>query len=134
VLRALAIFVEGGKPIALALETLASHYPTAWVRRRLRRAGAAVHNGADWVEALRRYRLIREPEAEVLNSASAVGNLAWALKELADTAERRLATRCQLAIQTLFPLVVVLLGLVVFVMTLAYFLPLSQLIRGLTDE
>ncbi len=37
VLRSLGLMVEGGKPMLLALSTLAQHYPTGWVRRRLRR-------------------------------------------------------------------------------------------------
>ena len=67
----------------------------------------------------------------MLASAEAVGNLAWALAELAETAERRLAIRFQLVIQTLFPLVVVILGMVVFILATAYFLPLVDLIQNL---
>ena len=37
-------------------------------------------------------------------------------------------------IQTLFPLVVVMLGLVVLFMAVAYFLPLVIIIQGLTDS
>jgi type II secretory pathway component PulF len=131
VLRSLALIVEGGKPIALGLSTLANHYPTGWVRRRLARADSDVHDGADWIESLVRYRLIRATEAEVLSSAAAVGNLAWALLELAETAERRLATRFQVVVQALFPLVVVMLGIVVFMIAAAYFLPLVVLINKL---
>ena len=45
--------------------------------------------------------MIRAADAAVLASAEAVGNLAWALAELAETAERRLATRFQLVISNL---------------------------------
>ena len=68
----------------------------------------------------------------MLASAEAVGNLPWALSELAETVERRLAVRFQLAIQTLFPLVVVMLGMVVFILVTAYFLPLVNLIKSLS--
>ena len=37
-------------------------------------------------------------------------------------------------VQTVFPLIVVLLGLAVFIMVVAYFMPLIQLIRGMTDS
>ena len=77
--------------------------------------------------------MIRAADAEVLASAAAVGNLAWALAELAETAERRLATRFQAVDPDPFPLVVVMLGVVVFIMAVAYFMPLVQLIRRLTD-
>ena len=115
----------------LALTTLANHYPTGWVRRRLRRVCLEVKEGADWIEALERQWLIRSSEAEVLSSAAAVGNLAWALHELAESAERRLATRIQAAVQTLFPLLVVFLGAMVFVLGVAYFSPLVVLISKL---
>ena len=76
--------------------------------------------------------MIRAADAAVLASAESVGNLAWACAELAETAERRLATRIQLVIQTLFPLVVVILGMLVFILATAYFLPLVNLIQNLT--
>ena len=92
-----------------------------------------VRQGVDWIEALWRHGLIRAADGEVLTAAAKVGNLGWALSELAESAERRLATRFQAVVQTLFPLVVVMLGAVIFMMAIAYFLPLVQLIQRLTD-
>ncbi len=132
VLRSLSLFVQGGKPIAQGLALLAAHYPTFWFRRRLRGADKYVRGGVDWIEALRRHRVIRAADAAVLTSAESVGNLAWALEELAETAERRLATRIQLVMQTSFPLVVIVLGVLVFILATAYFLPLVTLIQKLT--
>jgi protein transport protein HofC len=134
VLRALALTVEGGKPIALGLKALANHYPTPWVRRRLVAANSDIEHGADWIESLWNRGLIRAADAEVLSSAAAVGNLAWALYELAETIERRLATRFQGVVQTLFPLTIMLLGMVVFILAVAYFLPLVQLITQLANS
>jgi type II secretory pathway component PulF len=132
ILRSLALIVEGGKPIAQGLSTLTEHYPTGRVRRRLRAVETDVQQGADWIDALKRHRLINPADADVLASATKVGNLAWALLTLADTTERRLVTRLQMVIQTLFPLVVVILGMVVFVLAMAYFVPLVALITELT--
>jgi type II secretory pathway component PulF len=134
VLRSLALTVEGGKPIVLGLSTLTQHYPTAWVRRRLLAVEKEVGQGADWIESLTHHRLIRPADADVLTSAAQVGNLDWALFELAETAERRLVTRVQVVIQTLFPLVVVVLGMAVFIMAMAYFVPLVALITELTRQ
>ena len=133
-LRSLALAVEGGKPISLGLSALSQHYPTPWVRRRLLSVEKEVEQGADWIESLRHYRLIRSTDADVLRSAAEVGNLSWALLELAETAERRLAVRFQMVIQTLFPLVVIMLGASVFVMAMAYFVPLVSLISELTRQ
>jgi protein transport protein HofC len=131
--RSLALVVEGNKSVSLGLATLAGHYPTFWVRRRLRAVESDVRHGVDWIQALWRHRLIRATDAEVLSSASKVGNLGWALSELAESTERRLTLRFQAAVQTLFPLVVLTLGGVIFLMAVAYFLPLVQLIQRLTD-
>jgi len=133
VLRSLALAVEGNKPVLLGVSTLARHYPTFWMRRRLIGVEADVRQGVDWIQALWRHGLIRPADAEVLQSAAAVGNLGWALSELAETTERRLAIRFQAVVQTLFPLVVVMLGMVVFILAVAYFLPLVQLIQRVTD-
>jgi len=132
VLRALSLAVEAGKPIEVALSTLASHYPTLWVRRKLIKVDDQVQLGESWISSLERQGIIQTSDAQVLISASEVGNLAWALRELAETAERRLAFRFQAVIQTLFPLVVLCLGLVVMFVAVAFFSPLIVLLGRLS--
>ena len=132
VLRSLSLMVEAGKPVSLALQILAGHYPAFWVRRRLMQADSDVRHGIEWIQALWRHRLIGSADADVLASAESVGNLAWALSTLADTLERRMVNRFQMAIQTLFPLVILMLGAVVFILVTAYFLPLVDIIQSLT--
>jgi protein transport protein HofC len=134
ILRALSLVVDGQKPVSLGLATLASHYPAWRIRWRLVSVESDVRQGVDWIQALWRHGLIRATDAEVLASAAAVGNLGWVLSELAETAERRLAMRSQAVIQTLFPLVVVMLGMMVFFLCVAYFIPLVLLIGRLTDS
>jgi protein transport protein HofC len=131
ILRSLSLIVETGKPIEVGMTTLASHYPTWWVRRKLIKVDDEVQHGGSWIDALHRRGLIRATDAEVLQSASAVGNLAWAMRELGETGERRLAIRFQGVIQTLFPLVVICLGFVVFLLAFAFFSPLVEVIRRL---
>ena len=132
ILRSLSLTVDSGKPIEQGLSILAGHYPTWWVRRKLIKVDAQVRHGESWIDALWRQGLIRPTDAEVLASAGAVGNLGWAMRELAETGERRLAFRFQAFIQTLFPLVVVGFGLVVFFLAVAFFAPLVDLIRSLS--
>jgi type II secretory pathway component PulF len=132
VLRSLSIMVEAGKPVSVALQILAGHYPAFWVRRRIAHAETDVRHGIEWIQALWRQRLIGSADADVLASAESVGNLPWALSELAATLERRMAIRFQVAIQTLFPLVILMLGMVVFILVTAYFLPLVDIIKSLS--
>ncbi len=131
ILRALSLSVEAGQPIESGLTILSSHYPTWWVRRRLIKVDDEVQHGGSWIDALLRHGLIRGTDAEVLQAASSVGNLAWAMQELAETGERRLAFRFQAVIQTLFPLVVISVGFFVFLLAVAFFAPLVTLIGRL---
>jgi type II secretory pathway component PulF len=133
VLRALSLWVLGGKPLARGLAVVAEHYPTEWVRRRLLGAHSEIEQGADWVEALWRWRIVSASDADVLHSAAAVGNLPWALVELAETIERRLVNRAQAIVETLFPLAVIALGAVVSVLAVAYFIPIVRLIAELSN-
>ncbi len=133
ILRALALVIEAGKPIETGLSILASHYPTWWVRRKLIKANAAVRRGEPWIDALWRQGLIRATDAEVLGTSAEVGNLAWAMRELSETSERRLVFRFQAVLQTIFPLVVVSIGLGVFFLAVAFFAPLTELIRRLAE-
>jgi protein transport protein HofC len=132
-LRSVGLFVEAGKPITQAISTLAEHYPTPWVRKRLLNARKNIHYGVDWIEALLHQQLVRQADAEVLRAAVTAGNLAWALQELADSGERRLMMRFQTVMQTVFPIVVLLLGAVVFWLAVSFFAPLVMLILRLSE-
>jgi type II secretory pathway component PulF len=133
VLRALSLVIEGNQPIAEGLSTIAQHYPTWWVRGRLARVQRDVARGGDWIEAMWRAGIIRAADAEVLASAASVGNLPWAMRELAETCERRLGIRIQASVQTLFPLAILLIGAVVGFLIMAYFIPLVTMISRLAD-
>ena len=87
--------------------------------------------GGDWCESLRNHGLIRQPEFAILQAAQRVGNLPWALKEMADSVRRRLGYRIQAVVQMLFPPIVVLMGLVVMFIVVALFLPVIALIMKL---
>jgi protein transport protein HofC len=132
VLRALGLTVKGGKPIPVALATLSNQYPSSWIRGRLRQVSADVQQGADWVEALRDRGLIKPAEASVLETAQRVSNLEWALQELATSADRKLGYHLQFWLQLLFPVAVIVMGLFVFVVAVAYFSPLISLIWRLS--
>jgi protein transport protein HofC len=131
ILRALAVVVGAGRPVAPALYSLGEWYPTPWVRLKLRKAAEDAHLGVDWVEALLFNGLINEVDAGVLAASSRVGNLAWALRELAATAERRRSYRLQALTHVLFAAAIVAMGSVVFFIALAYFAPLVTLITRL---
>ena len=132
ILRTLALSVEGGKPILAGIETLTVNYPSRWVRGRLSLVSKDVGGGESWVESLRRRQLIGQADAAVISSSERLGNLLWALRETAQSCERRIGYRLQFWLQTLFPLLVLMMGVFVLVFCVAYFSPVIRLIERLS--
>ncbi|MBN1590152.1 MAG: type II secretion system F family protein [Pirellulales bacterium] len=131
ILDALSFVAGQGQPISQGVATLARSYPKSHIRARLSRAATDISRGNDWCESLHRQDLIRRPELAILKAAQRVGNLSWAMSELADSARRRLAYRVQAIAQTLFPPMVILIGLAVLFVVTALFIPLISLISAL---
>ncbi|MFH1921623.1 MAG: type II secretion system F family protein [Planctomycetota bacterium] len=132
ILEALALAAERNVPFQGKMETLAEWYPRGWVRKRLRAVVNDMKVGLSWSTSLARHGLIRQAEVAVFQSAGRAGNLAWALREMADSNRRRLNYRVYaLGVQVLFPLAVLTMGLLVMVYVLSYFLPLIHLITSL---
>ena len=128
VLDALALAAERNQPLVKALVTLASRYPKWSIRRRLQGVVVDVTSGTDWVGSLHQRGLISAADRAMLHAAQRVGNLPWALAEVADAHRRRLASRFQAWLQILFPVAIVCFGLVVFAFWVGYFLPMVGLI------
>jgi len=130
-LRALAGVVERGQPLPTALDALAKGYPVLAIRTRLKKVAVSFSYGAlgwlPWAEQ----GIINKAEAAVLDAAERVGNLAWALRTLADSQERRRGYRLQVAVQFFWPFAILSIGLVVGFIVIAGFLPLVELVsRG----
>jgi general secretion pathway protein F len=131
ILDTLALVAGQQRPMLEGIATLAHSYPKERIRWRLSQAATDVMLGGDWCESLRRHGLIRRPELAILQAAQRVGNLPWALTEMADSVRRRLAYRVQAAAQLVFPPIIILMGLAVMFIVVALFLPLVALITKL---
>jgi protein transport protein HofC len=131
ILDTLALVAGQQCPLPRGIAALAHSYPKKRIRLRLSQTVTDIVLGGDWCESLRRHGLIRQPEFAILQAAQRVGNLPWALAEMADSARRRLAYRVQATAQMLFPPIVILMGLVVLFIVVALFLPLVALIQKL---
>ncbi|HWE37981.1 MAG TPA: type II secretion system F family protein [Isosphaeraceae bacterium] len=130
-LRSLATVMESRLPLADGLKSLAASDPHGWARRRLRRITGRVEAGGDWAEALRASGLVGRDGLAVLQSAARVGNVPWALRELAARAERRLDDRLRLLLQAGHVLAVIAVGGVVALVAVGYIAPLAALIEGM---
>jgi type II secretory pathway component PulF len=132
ILENLALVAGRDRPMAEGVGTLAATYPSRTMRVRLGRVLRDIQSGRDWCESLAARRLIRKTELAVLQAAQRVGNLPWALKEMADSNRRRQAYRAQIWLQFLFPVAVLSLGLLVGTVVIAFFVPLIKLVQALT--
>jgi type II secretory pathway component PulF len=132
ILESLALAAERNVPFSAAVETLARHYPRGWIRKRLGAVERAMKAGTDWAQGLLEQGLIRPAEVAVFQAATRAGNLAWALREMAESNRRRLNYRLYNVVQVIFPLAILTIGFVVMTYVVAYFLPLVSLIQNLT--
>jgi general secretion pathway protein F len=132
ILDALALVAESQRPMTDGLTVLARTYPRHAIRRRLQLAWEDVAGGEDWREALLARRLINRADFAVLGAAGRVGNLGWALGELADSSRRRLTYRLHALVQVLFPIAIGAAGLTVMFFVVSLFEPLVALIQNLT--
>ncbi|MDA1055299.1 MAG: type II secretion system F family protein [Planctomycetota bacterium] len=132
VMRCLALSVKQRRPLPEMIWLLANLYPKSSVRKRLTRAGQALNNGEHWCPALRRAKLLRPSDVAILTAAERSGNLEWALEEMADSSIRRLAYRLRLALNILFPAVLVVFGGFIGFVVISLFMPLVALIQGLS--
>jgi type II secretory pathway component PulF len=131
VMRGLSLAIRRGMPLPQAMRLVADCYPITNVANSLRMAAERAMGGSDWRQSLLGTGLIRQADAAVLGAAERVGNLPWALEEMADSALRRQIYRVQAALQVVFPLVLLAIGGVVGMFVVGLFVPLISLIQGM---
>ncbi len=132
ILESLALTAERNQPFPRTIATLARCYPKWSIRWRLQGTLVDVTTGTDWAASLHARGVISRADRAVLQAAQRVGNLAWALREIADSMRRRAAYRLQAWVHLLFPAAVVSLAIFVMAFYAAFFLPLIALISRLT--
>ncbi len=111
---------------ALAVQLDGAHRPDMTLR--LARVREKLATGTSGWAAMREERLITDREEAVLECSQRMGNLPWALQLLADSADRRLRRRVLWCLQTVRPIMVGSLGLLVGVISVGFFQPLVQLV------
>jgi type II secretory pathway component PulF len=131
VMQSLALVVRRGRPMLEGLQLLAMNYPREYIAARLHAAAARAAGGEHWAEALRSQDLLRSADAAVLQAGERAGNLAWTLEELSEAHLRRMSYRLRAATAMLFPGLVLLLAVPVFLFAVGLMLPLMHLIRNL---
>jgi protein transport protein HofC len=131
-LRVLAVVAQAGRPLEAAIATLAQQWPRSSVRSRLWRVLADVQVGENWHRSMRLYGLLTAADVAVLESAERLGNVPWAMREIAAGTERKIAYRLMACLQVAFPALVLVFGGVVLVIVVGLFWPLVVLIESLS--
>ncbi|MBI3862958.1 MAG: type II secretion system F family protein [Planctomycetia bacterium] len=128
-LRSLAICVEGGRPLSVALGSLAENHPDISYRQHLAQIFDEVSRGDECWLALRADGMLRRGEPALLEAAQGVGNLPWALRGIADSIDRRAAFRFQVAMQFINPVLTVAVGAAVGLFCTSLYLPVVDLVK-----
>src|SRR5262249_38138959 len=128
ILRTLAESVDRRSSLADTLDVLATQYPKSYIRLLLQGAFRDIDQGADWCDALSRNGLLPAAEAAVLKAAQRAGNLAWAMREMADRLSRKFTARLTACLSVGFPAVIIAFGLVMAWFAIAMFYPIAKLI------
>lgn len=134
ILRSLANAVEHRTPITLMVDALAKKYPKPHIRKRLGNSAGRIAGGANWCDSLRASGLLSMAEAGLLKAAERVGNLGWALNELADRLVRKFVARTNQLLTIGFPLFLFLYGALLFSIGLALLDPLKQILTDLLQK
>ncbi len=132
ILRCLSIAVDGGRPLSGALETLATRHPDRLLWLSVAELATRVARGDDCWQSLRTARMLRPGEAALLDAAQRTGNLAWALRGMADGIDRRADFRYQFAIEFMQPVLIVVLGAIIGTFCIGMFLPVVTIVRQLS--
>jgi type II secretory pathway component PulF len=131
VTQLLAVAVAQRQPVVEGLGLLASYSHALQGRSRLVQAMGDIAGGSHWCDALQRAGLVTSAHAAVFKSAERAGNLTWALEEMADRLLHRAALRARAVVHVGFPVLIGMVGGLVFFVAVGLLLPLFSLISCL---
>jgi len=129
-LRALSLLLQGGLPVAEALELSGSASGNLALKERAREAAERLKEGAELSQALQGG--FPQVLVRLVHTGQQSGTLPQVLQEAADTYEQEATRRLQRAVALLEPTLILLMGSVVTFVVLGVLLPifeLNQLIR-----
>ncbi len=132
VLRHLAGAVKAGRLLPDVLNALSRFHFRPSIARSLGRVATAANEGCDAFEALRAQRFLSENDLLFLTSAQQVGNVDWALNELAEIRDRRRSYRLQMLMEFVRPVPIVIGGIITFMIVVSFFLPIVKLLNDLS--
>ena len=131
-LRLLALAIEHKAELPRAIYALSVTHPVQAIRCRFSDSYQDIAAGQHWADVLVHNRLLANREKALVETAGIVGNLPWALRQIASRREAALMGRLTAIGQLVFPLMVLAIGMFVGFIVVALFLPITGLISGLS--
>ena len=131
-LRQLSLSAATGQPLSAALDAAMIDMPPGRASERVSGLRHRVMNGEGTIEALRATRLLRAREAAFLHSALKTRHLDWGLRHLAEAIEARRMRFWRRVPTILAPMMILVLGLTVMFVCVAFFAPLVKLLNDLS--
>ncbi|MFO1002287.1 MAG: type II secretion system F family protein [Planctomycetaceae bacterium] len=132
VLRQLSLSAATGHPLGAALDSIMINMPPGRAAERISGLRHRVMNGEDTIEALQATRLLGDREAAFLRSAVKTRHLDWGLRHLAEAIESRRARIWRRIPTILAPMMLLVMGLMVMFVCVAFFAPLIKLLNDLS--
>lgn len=132
VLRGLAVAVEARSPLEKAVSVLMVQYPDAWIRRQLAKMGQDISAGIPWWESLWLRQLVTSADRSLLQAAARLGNVAWALRTVADQHRWKLSYQLRWWLHALSPPLLLIVGALVAFVVVGLFMPLIKIVETLT--
>jgi type II secretory pathway component PulF len=129
ILRNLAQAVVCRQPLSFGIEALEVHHPHRGIRRRMRKLREQIAHGNKGFEPLADSRLLSRREVEALACAERAGNLAWVLESIAENIERRHRSIVEWFVETVQPVIIAIVGLLVCGICVGIFYPIIELIQ-----
>ncbi len=132
IMRHLARMIEKGKTLPDSLLAIANSYHRPTVAESIAEVYVDTESGGDcWKSLLNRGFLSRRDLA-LIEAAQRVGNLPWALREIADVREKRYVFRVDTLVQLFRPVPIIAVGLLVAWICIAMFMPVVKLVNDLS--
>lgn len=132
VLRALALLIREKRPLGAGVQGLMWSHPRKSVRRRLEYLYQSLNQGGDLAHSLATEKFIRRGDIPLLRAAERVQNLPWCLEQIAESVEAKFWYRFRVFLEVGYPVAVVSVGIMVLMVTAAFFLPLVKLLNDLS--
>ncbi len=132
ILRVLSDAVSAGRPLAGVLSTLARPSGNSRFSVRILALRQAAESGNDVWLAFVDEGFLTLREARILHAAERLGNLPWALEELASRIEQRRGDRWEILLEIVRPFILFAIGIFVGFIVISLFMPLVKLLNDLS--